>query len=129
MTDCSSCDSSADGIEWRGEQWCTDCFEETARARGASDDWLRRVLGTLAKPTFEPPLSATAVELDSRRELLTEYTLLDETEATLRALEERGLSDDEIASWMETDEETVIEHREQIEQTLERAQNTLQILD
>lgn len=116
-------------IQWRDRRWCIDCFEDEANSRDARGDWIRRVLGMTAKPTFEPPLDATAVDYESRIELLTEHTILGEELAEIYALNERGFSTREIADRLDTDLSEVEARIQQIEDQIDLARNTLQILD
>lgn len=128
MSGCSACDDETAPIAWRERRWCVDCFKDESDGRGASDDWVRLVLGQTAKPDFEPPVDATAVDYDSRTSLLAEFTVLDEREAQVVALSERGLSTAEIATWLDSDGETVDAQLEQVDEKLELAVQTLDIL-
>lgn len=129
MTDCNSCQEAPGTVEWRDRRWCPDCFAEAANSRDAHEDWIRRILGKTAKPTFEPPVDATALGLETRIELLEEHTVLDGELAEVRALRERGLSDPEVADYLDADEATVGERSERIGERIERAENTVQMLE
>lgn len=128
MSDCSTCDDEHAPIRWRERRWCVECFKDNTNARGANDDWVRLVLGKTAKPEFEPPVDATAVDYDSRTSLLAEFTILDEREAQVVALSERGLSTSEIATWLDSDGKAVDSYLEQVDEKLDRAVQTLEIL-
>lgn len=129
MTDCNDCGDTPGRIAWRDRRWCLDCFEEAAADRDASEDWVRLVLGKVVKDQFEPPLDATGVNFEARVDLLVDFTLLDEREARVQTLRERGYSTSEIAARLELDEETVETVDERIADTLERAQQTVDFLD
>lgn len=128
MSECTSCDDGAAVVRWRGDQWCVDCFEADAGDRGAADDWVRRVIGRTVNPTFEPPVDALALGLDSRIDLLSEQTVLDEELAEVQALRERGLSDGEIAERLGVDAEEIEAAGDRIETRLELARNTVEFL-
>lgn len=129
MSECISCNGTEAQIQWRNESWCVDCFKNEANSREASSDWVRRVLGITAKPTFELPLDATAVDYSSRVELLTEQTVLNKDLAKTYALDERGFSPSEIADRLDIDPAEVEAQSQRIEEKIELARKTVQILD
>jgi hypothetical protein len=129
MPECTSCGDDAAVVEWRDDRWCVDCFEADAGERGASADWVRRVIGRTVNPTFEPPVQALALGLDSRVDLLSEQTVLDEELAEVQALRERGLSDAELAAHLGVDPEEIEAAGDRIENSVERARNTVEFLD
>lgn len=129
MSECICCAGTTAQIQWRNDRWCVDCFESEANSREASDDWVRRVLGITVKPTFETPLDATAVGYESRVDLFTEHTILSKELAEIYALGERGLSLSEIADRLDVDSSEVEAQNKQIEEEIELARNTVQILD
>lgn len=129
MTHCFSCDEEPAYVEWRGERWCTDCFETEATARDCREGWVNRVLGTVSSGRFEPPVDAASVDYESRVEMLADYTVLDRREAAVQVLGEHGLSPEEIAQRLDTDVETVESTAERVDDLIERARTTLKILD
>lgn len=128
MAECTSCGDGNAEVEWRNARWCVDCFEADTREREASEDWVRRVIGRTVNPTFEPPVDALAMGLDSRVDLLAEQTVLDRELAEVQALRERGLTDAEVADRLGVDPSDVEEHSDRIENRLELARNTVQFL-
>lgn len=129
MPECTSCGDATATVQWREARWCVDCFEDDAGERGAEDDWIRRVLGRTANPTFEPPVEALDIGLESRIDLLSEQTVLDEDLAEMRALQERGLTAEEIADSLGVALSEIEERDERIERRIELARNTIQFLE
>lgn len=129
MAHCHSCDDEPAYVEWRGERWCSDCFKTEATSRECREGWINRVVGTVSSKRFEPPVDAADVDYESRVEMLVEYTIFDREEAEVLVLGEHGLSEAEIADRLDIEESVVASTTEQIDDRLERARTTLQILE
>lgn len=129
MSECSSCNDGSAPVLWRDSRWCIDCFKRETERRDADEDWVRRVIGKTAKPTFDPPVAATTLGYDSRVDLLEEHTILDRELSEVRTLQERGLSVGEIADHLEIEESTVEDCTGKIDGQLRRARQTIQMLE
>lgn len=125
MTDCQSCGHRKGAIEWRGVRWCDSCFEAEAEDRVDDREWIRRVLGTFDDAEFDAPLNAVGVGLENRAGYLERNTVLSPRRAEIQALRERGLGRNQMAEQLDLSVNTIDEHRQEIEQTIERAKTTV----
>lgn len=129
MSDCQSCLKRPGTIEWRGSFWCTSCFEVEAENRTDQSDWIARVLGTVDQGEFSPPLDAAKIDFEKRAQILREKTVLKERESEVRALKERALSHNQIAERLGVEKATVDTYSRRINDRIERAQATVELLD